>query len=82
MTKLKLNFSQDAASILSREELKQVLGGTGSGELDHWKGSNTSGSGTNCDSYYASCDGRYYSCFWDINRNACYNKHCGEICRK
>ena len=31
MTKLKLNLAQGAGEILSREELKKVLGGTGSG---------------------------------------------------
>ncbi len=31
MTKLKLNLAHGAGEILTREELKKVLGGTGSG---------------------------------------------------
>lgn len=75
MTKLKLNFSQDAASILSREELKQVLGGTGSGDK---------GSIPSCEGYYIECGSNHnrYACFWDVNMNSCYNDYCKGICKK
>lgn len=74
MTKIKLNFSQDAASILSREELKRVVGGTGSGET---------GSTPSCEGYYAECgsDHHWYSCFWNANMRACYNDYCKETCK-
>ncbi len=48
MTKLKLNFSQDAASILSREEMKQVFGGYMSGSGD---------TGSGCYWYLCTCSG-------------------------
>ncbi len=43
MTKLKLNLAQGAGEILTREELKKVLGGTGSGSgSGGWDGDYTS----------------------------------------
>ena len=48
MTKLKLNLAQGAGEILTREELKGVLGGTGSG------GGDGSGDG-NCNWYWCVC---------------------------
>ena len=46
MTKLKLNLAHEAGEILSREELKKIVGGTeGSG----------SGSGSSCNWYKCTC---------------------------
>ncbi len=45
MTKLKLNLAHEAGEVLTREELKKVLGGTGSG----------SGSEGGCNWYKCVC---------------------------
>ncbi len=54
MTKLKLNLAHGAGEILTREELKKVLGGTGSGS--------GSGGGCTCNATANAEQAEYLAC--------------------
>jgi hypothetical protein len=66
MTKLKLNFAQVAGEILTREELKKVLGGTdagsGSGSDDIVECSKFSSCGTTLGKNCKTSDGKIGKC--------------------
>ena len=78
MKKLKLNVAElGATEILTREELKKVLGGTGSGS--------GSGSGEDkCAGYSTTCGNNHqqYSCNYRESTKDCYNDFCKAVCTK